>query len=201
MWIDIQPARSAALARVTAQQPPCRFGAGATIMPGARIYAGSAFGADLFVGDGASIAEGCTFGDRCVIGRNATVGPRVRLGAGVRIMDMSHITGGAEIGDDCFIGVGVVTCNDPRPLPYVYDPARLRPPRIGNGVMIGSGAVLCPGVVIGGGARIAAGTLIYADVPPGDVVRPNTQAVTRKHGVLVRPAFNPVKPDHVVRPG
>lgn len=140
-------------------------------MPGARLYAGSVFGADLFVGDGASIAEECVFGDRCVVGRNATVGPRVRLGSGVRIMDLSHITGGTVIGDDCFIGVGVVTCNDPRPLPYVYDPARLRPPVIGNGVMIGSGVVLCPGVRLGDGVRVAAGAVVTRSVDAGDAVR------------------------------
>jgi UDP-3-O-[3-hydroxymyristoyl] glucosamine N-acyltransferase len=198
MWVDIQPARSGALARPTADQPPAVFGPGVQIMPGARLYAGSVFGADLFVGDGASIAEGCLFGDRCVVGRNATVGPRVRLGRGVRIMDLSHITGGTEIGDDCFIGVGVVTCNDPRPFFYVYDPARLRLSRIGNGVMIGSGAVLCPGVVIGDGARIAAGALVYADVQAGDAIRPDTHAVSRNGGVLMRPARNPVTPDHIL---
>lgn len=184
MWIDIQPARSAALARATSDQPPAVFGPGATIMPGARLYAGSTFGADLFVGDGASIAERCTFGDRCVIGRNATVGPGVRLGRGVRVMDLSHITGGAEIGDDCFIGVAVVTCNDPRPLPYVYDTDRLRPPRIGSNVMIGSGAVLCPGVVIGDGARIAAGAVVFGTVAAGDVVRSYAPMVSRLAGVV-----------------
>jgi acetyltransferase-like isoleucine patch superfamily enzyme len=169
--VDIQPATSAALARPTSPQPPCEFGPGGRVMPLARIYAGSVFGADLFVGDGASISEGCRFGDRCVVGRNATVGARVRLGNGVRIMDLSHIVGGTEIGDDCFIGIGVVTSNDARPLPYVWDEARIQPPQIGRGVMIGSGAVLCPGVTIGDGAWIAAGAVVVRDVPPGSKVR------------------------------
>jgi acetyltransferase-like isoleucine patch superfamily enzyme len=166
-WIDVQPARSAALARSTTPQPPCRFGPRSRLMPFARIYAGSVFGADLFVGDGASISEACVFGDRCVVGRNATVGARVRLGNGVRIMDLSHIVGGTLIGDDCFIGIGVVSTNDPRPLPYFWDEARLQPPVIGSHVMIGSGAVLCPGVTIGDGAWIAAGAVVKADVAPG----------------------------------
>ena len=170
-WVDIQPARSAALARPTALHPPCQFGPGAQIMPLARLYAGSRFGADLFVGDGASISEACIFGDRCVIGRNSTVGAHTRLGNGVRIMDLSHIVGGTEIGDDCFIGIGVLTCNDPRPLPYVWDFDRIAPPRIGNGVMIGTGVVLCPGVTIGDGAWIAAGTVVLKDVPAGERLR------------------------------
>lgn len=170
-WVDIQPARSAALARPTMPQPPCEFGPGAQIMPLARLYAGSRFGADLFVGDGASISEACHFGDRCVIGRNATVGAHTRLGNRVRIMDLSHIVGGTEIGDDCFIGIGVLTCNDPRPLPYVWDEARIAPPRIGNGVMIGTGVVICPGVTIGDGAWIAAGTVVLQDVPAGERLR------------------------------
>lgn len=170
-WVDIQPAASAALARSTVPQPPCVFDAGARLMPGVRIYAGSSFGLDLFVGDGASIAEACVFGHRCVIGRNATIGPRVALGDHVKIMDLSHITGGAVIGDGTFIGVGVVTANDPRPLPYVYDPDRLRPPVIGSGCMIGSGAVLFPGVRIGDGAWIPAGAVVDRDVAPGERLR------------------------------
>ena len=170
-WVDIQPARSAALARPTAAQPPAIFGPGAVIMPGARLYAGSRFGAELFVGDGASISEGCIFGDRCVVGRNSTVGARTRLGHGVRVMDLSHVVGGTEVGDDCFIGIGVVMCNDPRPLPYVHDAARIRPIRIGSRVMIGSGVVLCPGVTIGDDAWIAAGSVVADDVPEGARMR------------------------------
>jgi acetyltransferase-like isoleucine patch superfamily enzyme len=170
-WLDIQPAVSAALARATQPQPPSAFGPGATIMPGARLYAGSAFGASLFVGDGASISEGCRFGDRCVIGRNSTVGPGCQFGNGVRVMDLAHIVGGTVVGDDCFIAMGVVTCNDRRPLPYVFDEARNQPIRIGSRVMIGAGAILCPGVVIGDDARILAGALVTEDVGPGVTVR------------------------------
>lgn len=170
-WIDIQPARSRALARSTVPQKPCQFGPGAQVMPFARVYAGSQFGADLFVGDGASISEACVFGDRCVVGRNSTVGARVKFGNGVRVMDLSHVVGGTEIGDDCFIGIGVVTTNDPRPMPYFWDEARLQPPKIGSRVMIGSGVVLCPGVTIGDDAWIAAGTVVTGDVPPGGSIR------------------------------
>jgi acetyltransferase-like isoleucine patch superfamily enzyme len=140
-------------------------------MPGARVYAGSRFGADLFVGDGASISEGCRFGDRCVVGRNSTVGPGCRFGSGVRIMDLAHIVGGTEIGDDCFIAMGVMTCNDRRPLPYIYDEARNQPIRIGSRVMIGAGAILCPGVSIGDDARICAGALVTQDVGSGVTIK------------------------------
>lgn len=184
-WIDIQPGRSPALARPTQPQLPCEFGPGARFMPLARLYAGSRFGRELFVGDGASISEGCVFGDRCVVGRNATVGARVRLGNGVRIMDLSHIVGGTRIGDDCFIGIGVVTCNDPKPLPYFWDPMRLRPPRIGNRVMIGSGVVICPGVSIGDDAWIAAATVVTQDVPAGQRVRNLRQIQDAETGELI----------------
>jgi len=170
-WLHLQPARTPTLARQPEVQPEIPLPADAIVMPGARIYAGSTFGAGLFVGDGASIAEGCRFGARCVIGRNATVGPFVELDDEVRVVDLAHLTGGMRVGARTFIGVGVITCNDPAPQGYVYDWARLRPPVIGADCMIGSGAVICPGVTIGDGARIAAGAVVARDVPVGAVVR------------------------------
>lgn len=169
--INIQPARSPSLARRPELQPDAVIPGDAVLMPGARLYAGSVFGAGLFVGDGASIAEGCRFGARCVIGRNATVGDHVTLGDEVRVQTGAHLVGGMVVGDRTFIGVGVVTCNDQDPQPYVYDGARIKPPVIGADCMIGSGAVLCPGVRIGDGARVHAGAVVMRDVPPGGVVR------------------------------
>ncbi len=171
IFLDIQPARSPSLARQAAPQPPSVFPPDRVIMPGARIYAGGIFGAGLFVGDGASIAEGCRFGARCVIGRNATVGDHVTLGDDVRIQTGAHLVGGMVVGDRSFIGLGVITCNDHDPQPYVYDAARIAPPIIGADCMIGSGAILCPGVRIGDGARVSAGAIVRRDVPPGATLR------------------------------
>ena len=172
--INIQPVRSPTLARQPEHQPDAVIPDDAVLMPGARIYAGSVFGAGLFVGDGASIAEGCRFGVRCVVGRNATIGDHVELGDEVRVQTGAHLVGGMVVGARTFIGVGVITCNDPDPLPYVYDRIRILPPMIGAGCMIGSGAVLCPGVVIGDGARVHAGAVVRHDVQPGGLVRAAT---------------------------
>lgn len=170
-WLHLQPVRSATLARRAELQPVIQLPRDATVMPGARVYAGSDFGDGLFVGDGACIAEGCRFGARCVVGRNAVIGQNVTLGDEVRVMDLSFIVGGTVIGARSFIGIGVVTSNDPDPQPYVWDATRICPPRIGADCMIGSGAVISPGVVIGDGARIWAGALVASDVPPGATVR------------------------------
>jgi acetyltransferase-like isoleucine patch superfamily enzyme len=172
MWLQIQPARSPSLARPTAEHPLSVIPDDAIIMPAARIYTGSRFGAGLFVGDGASIAEECDFGARCVIGRNVTIGPGVTLGEAVKVMDLSHLTGGMKVGDRTFIGVNVVTMNDPGPQPYLYDVARLRPPVIGSDCTIGSGAILLPGVVIGDRVFVSAGARVSGIIPDGTKVRP-----------------------------
>jgi maltose O-acetyltransferase len=41
---------------------------------------------------------------------------------------------------------------------------------VGEGAMVGAGAVVLPGVRIGAGAQVAANSLVTEDVPPGETV-------------------------------
>ncbi len=104
---------------------------------------------------------GCKIGDDVFIGpfveiqRGAVIGKRSRIQSHTFICDL------VEIGEDCFIGHGVMFINDKF---SNGGPARgikelWQPTRIGNHVSIGSGATIlpvdiCDKVVIGAGSVV-----------------------------------------------
>jgi acetyltransferase-like isoleucine patch superfamily enzyme len=53
---------------------------------------------------------------------------------------------------------------------FLQEECRTGPVRIGEGAMVGAGAIVLPGVEIGAGARIAANSLVSGDVPPDTTV-------------------------------
>ena len=100
-------------------------------------------------------------------GKNITVGKDVFINAGCKFQDQ----GGIVIGDGVLIGHGVVLAT----LNHDLDPAKrqqLHPGRIviGNGVWIGSNAVVTAGVTIGEHAVVAAGAVVTKDVPANMIV-------------------------------
>lgn len=88
------------------------IGAGCSIGPHAVIYYDVEIGERTLVGDGASIREQCRIGANTLISRCVTVNCDTRIGSRVKIMDNSHITANAWIGDYVFISTGVSTTND-----------------------------------------------------------------------------------------
>ena len=148
---------------------PVKIGERTHIGCHAVLYLGSIIGADCMIGDGANVREGCIIGNRVLLGRHVVVNYDATIGDDVKIMDGTHITGKCTIGHNTFIGLNVTTSNDRRidPFDYRYNDATVEGPKIGNGVMIGSGANIMPGVVIGDGAVIYPGALVTKDVPPG----------------------------------
>ncbi len=69
----------------------------------------------------------------------------------------------AEIGNDVLIYQGVV-------LGGTTLEKKKRHPTIGNGVVIGSGAIALGAITIGDGARIGSGSVVIKSVPPGATV-------------------------------
>lgn len=103
----------------------------------------------------------CDLGDDCFVGPFTEIQKGVTIGARTRVQSHSFICELVAIGEDCFIGHGVMFTND------VFvggGPARgnknlWRPTKIGNRVSIGSNATLlpvsiCDDVVIGAGAIV-----------------------------------------------
>lgn len=121
---------------------------------------------DVLFGKGVTIVQpsnlyGCEIGDDCFIGPFVEIQKDVRIGARSRVQSHSFICELVRIGNDCFIGHGVMFINDTF---SEGGPSRghrelWRQTRIGNHVSIGSNATIlpvdiCDDVVIGAGAVI-----------------------------------------------
>jgi acetyltransferase-like isoleucine patch superfamily enzyme len=146
---------------------PLEIGDNCVIGACAILYGGSSFGKNVLVGDLASVREECTVGDFVVLARGVTVNYGARIGARTKIMDQSHITGGAIIEEDCFISTHVAMSND-NSIGRNRKP-KLDPPIIRRGVGIGLNATLLPGVEIGEYSVVGAGSVVTRDVPPRSI--------------------------------
>ena len=126
------------------------------------------------------------------VGANAAIGPFSRLRPGADLAENTHVgnfveikkayigkgskvnhltyVGDAEIGKDCNIGAGVITCN--------YDGANKFKTTIGDNVFVGSDSQLVAPVTIESGATIGAGSTIRYDVKRDELV---TTRVPQKH--------------------
>ena len=104
---------------------------------------------------------GCSIGDDVFVGPFTEIQKGVTIGARTRVQSHSFICELVAIGEDCFVGHGVMFTND------VFadgGPARgnkdlWRTTKIGNRVSIGSNATLlpvsiCDDVIIGAGAVV-----------------------------------------------
>jgi bifunctional UDP-N-acetylglucosamine pyrophosphorylase/glucosamine-1-phosphate N-acetyltransferase len=115
------------------------------------------------------------------VGKNAKVGPFARLRPGTeentRVGNFvetkkahlrkgtkaNHLAyiGDAEIGENCNIGAGTITCN--------YDGFKKHVTHIGDGTFVGSNSTLVAPLAIGERVYVAAGSTINKDVPDDDL--------------------------------
>jgi acetyltransferase-like isoleucine patch superfamily enzyme len=122
---------------------------------------------DVIFGEDVTIVQpvnlyGCNIGEKSFIGPFTEIQKNVIIGKNCRIQSHSFICEKVTIGDDCFIGHGVMFINDRF---SEGGPARgnqdlWKETHIGNRVSIGSNATLlpvniCDDVVIGAGAVVA----------------------------------------------
>ncbi|QEH46755.1 bifunctional UDP-N-acetylglucosamine diphosphorylase/glucosamine-1-phosphate N-acetyltransferase GlmU [Aggregatibacter actinomycetemcomitans] len=143
------------------------------------------------IGDDVEIKSYSVLEDASV-GANAAIGPFSRLRPGADLAENTHVgnfveikkayigkgskvnhltyVGDAEIGKDCNIGAGVITCN--------YDGANKFKTIIGDNVFVGSDSQLVAPVTIESGATIGAGSTIRYDVKRDELV---TTRVPQKH--------------------
>lgn len=104
---------------------------------------------------------GCVIGDDCMIGPFTEITQGAKIGNRTKVQSHSFICEMVSIGDDCFIGHGVMFINDTFATggPARGDKTKWKPTRIGNRVSIGSNATIlpvsiCDNVVIGAGAVV-----------------------------------------------
>lgn len=120
---------------------------------------------------------GCRIGDETTVGPFVEIQRGVGIGARCKIQSHSFICEGVEIADEVFIGHGAIFVNDkvPRATTSDGEPAgpsdwRLLHTRVERRASIGSGALVLGGVRIGEGALVGAGAVVTRDVPAGEVV-------------------------------
>ena len=133
-------------------------------MPEPRIFESSI--RDVDFGENVTVVKPSNLYE-CQIGAGSFVGPfceiqkGVRIGTRTKVQSHSFICELVTIGDDCFIGHGVMFINDTfaKGGPARGDTSLWRSTRIGHRVSIGSNATLlpvdvCDDVVIGAGAVV-----------------------------------------------
>ena len=162
------------------------FAADTVLAAGSQVHPYVVFGRGVRVDEGAVI-HSFSHLTGCVIQRAATVGPFARLRFGTTVGEDAHIgnfvelkaatlgkgvkaghlsyLGDANIGDNCNIGAGTITCN--------YDGTHKHKTTLESGVFVGSHSALVAPVTVHQGAYLGAGSVITKDVPK------DTLAITR----------------------
>jgi UDP-2-acetamido-3-amino-2,3-dideoxy-glucuronate N-acetyltransferase len=120
---------------------------------------------------------GCRIGDRTRIGTYVEIQRGAEVGSACKIQSHSFICDGVTIGDEVFVGHGVMFVNDTRPratadsgqLQTEADWEMLRTV-IEDHASIGTGATILGGVTIGRGATVGGGAVVTKDVAPGETV-------------------------------
>jgi bifunctional UDP-N-acetylglucosamine pyrophosphorylase/glucosamine-1-phosphate N-acetyltransferase len=178
-------------------------GPGTLVEPGVRLRGTTRIGPGCVIGQGCILVDtvlgegvhlqpychmhGAQVGSRCVVGPFARLRPESRLAEGVRIGNFvelkktsmgkrskaNHLTylGDATIGADVNVGCGTITCN--------YDGEKKHPTRIGDGVFVGSDAILVAPISIGKGAYVAAGSTLTESVPAGALALGRSRQVNK----------------------
>ena len=147
-----------------------KLGDGVTIGPGSvvinsiigsgvKIHAhtvveGAEIAADSQLGPFARVRPGTIVGDGAKIG-NFVETKKAYIGPGTKASHLAYL-GDTDIGADCNIGAGTVTCN--------YDGVSKNETKIGDNVFIGTNSTLVAPLVIDSEAFVAAGSTITTDV-------------------------------------
>ena len=120
---------------------------------------------------------GCSIGDETRIGTFVEIQRGAKIGARCKIQSHSFICEGVEIGDEVFVGHGVMFINDRAPRATRPDGSiqaagdwTLERTIVDKRASIGSNATILCGVRIGEGSTVGAGAVVTRDVAPGETV-------------------------------
>jgi acetyltransferase-like isoleucine patch superfamily enzyme len=120
---------------------------------------------------------GCTIGDGTKIGPFVEVQRGAVIGRRCKISSHTFVCEGVEIGDEVFVGHGVMFTNDRRPRACNADGSpqtdadwTLERTQVGRGASIGTHATILCGITIGANALVAAGAVVTRDVAEHAIV-------------------------------
>ena len=124
---------------------------------------------------------GCFIGDDVTIGPFVEVQSGVRVGCRTRIQSHAFVCEGVTIGDDCFVSHGVMFINDTfeRGSPARGDRSLWKTTSVGDGVSIGTGAVVLP-VRICARAVVGAGAVVTRDIEVPGIYAGNPARLLRR---------------------
>ena len=120
---------------------------------------------------------GCRIDDETRIGPFVEIQSGVVIGARCKVQSHTFICTGVEIGDEVFVGHGVIFINDKRPRATTNGGEfqseadwELMPTVVERRASLGSAAVILGGVRIGEGALVGAGAVVTKDIDAGAIV-------------------------------
>jgi len=139
-----------------------------------------AFGENVTVVEPVNIYE-CAIGTDSFIGPFVEIQKTVKIGQRTKIQSHTFVCELVTIGDDCFIGHGVMFINDlfEEGGPAMGDTSKWKSTTIGNQVSIGSNATILP-VEICDGTVIGAGSVVTKDIKTKGVYVGNPAKLLRK---------------------
>ena len=111
-------------------------------------------------------------GEDCLFGHNVVIEESVCLGRGVQLGHNAVVHAGTVLGDGVIVEANAVLGRLPRPAPTSVNraPADLPPLSIGDGCIVGSGAVIYRGTTIGQQCLIADLSFVRENTVIGDYV-------------------------------
>lgn len=123
---------------------------------------------------------GCTIGNNSFVGPFVEIQSNVIIGNRTRVQSHTFICELVSIGDDCFIGHGVMFINDlfAEGGPAGGDKTKWKKTQIGNQVSIGSNATILP-VSICDGAVIGAGSVVTKNIEKKGIYAGNPARMIR----------------------
>jgi len=124
---------------------------------------------------------GCKIGQNCFIGPFVEIQKDVSIGDNTKIQSHTFICELVSIGDNCFVGHGVMFINDlfSKGGPAQGDKSLWRACKIGNNVSIGSNATILP-IDICDNVVIGAGSVVVKDITQAGVYAGNPAKFMRK---------------------
>jgi UDP-2-acetamido-3-amino-2,3-dideoxy-glucuronate N-acetyltransferase len=132
---------------------------------------------------------GCRIGDESRIGPFVEIQRGAVVGARCKIQSHAFICTGVEIGDEVFVGHGVMFINDKVPRATTEagamateDDWEVQQTLVGDNASIGSGATILGGLRIGERALVGAGSVVTRDIGAGEVVAGNPARALRRNG-------------------
>lgn len=137
----------------------CEIGDNVEIKPYS-VIEDSIVGAKSAIGPFSRLRPGAELAEETHIGNFVEI-KKATIGKGSKVNHLTYV-GDAEIGKECSIGAGVITCN--------YDGANKFKTIIGDNVFVGSDSQLIAPVTIASGSTIGAGATVTKDIAENELV-------------------------------